>query len=144
MAILLSKGGSATLSTLATDLSIHKKIAGKSLIAYLAIAIFCLIFSVIYEHFSHAVYSVYMEYLCLIPLIGGVLPFLILRLRPSLILPSSISRAIYGSGIAALTIGCCLKGIFDIYGTSSNFIVYYAFGGFLLIGIALVVRVRKG
>lgn len=129
------------MSTLAIDLKQHKKIAGKAFLAYLLVSIFCLIFSTIYEHYSHEVFSNYMQYMFLIPLIGGCIPFGFLFLVPRLVLPNSISRVLYGSGIAFLSVGSCLKGVFDIYGTTSDYIPYYLVAGMLLIGIGLIVRI---
>ena len=104
---------------------------------YLGSTIFCTLFSVIYEAFSHEVYSNFMIYLALIPLIGGLLPFLLLRLT-NLPYPARLSLNAYNSGIATLTVGCCLKGVFEIYGSSCPQITVYWITGAALVFLGLL------
>ena len=103
---------------------------------YLGITIFCTLFSVIYEAFSHEVYSNFMIYLALVPLIGGLLPFLML-LFTNLPYPTRLSLNAYNSGIATLTLGCSLKGVFEIYGSSCPLITVYWIAGaaFVFLGL---------
>jgi len=106
---------------------------------YLCIALFCGLFSAVYEYFSHGVFADFMVYLFAFPLIGGVLPYAVLGfLRRAACPPLTLAR-VYNSGIAALTAGSCVQGILDIYGTSSVYIpVYWILGGVLvLIPLAL-------
>lgn len=50
----------------------------KILVRYAAVTIFCLIVSVVYNHFSHGIHSFWMRCLALWPLIFGVLPAFLL------------------------------------------------------------------
>ncbi|MEA5026102.1 MAG: hypothetical protein VB012_00430 [Erysipelotrichaceae bacterium] len=104
----------------------------KLVLHYLYASIFCLLFSVVYEHFSHGVYSDYMIYLCLFPLLGGVLPFLLISLIKPLLFPGKLPRTFYHLGLITLTVGSCLSGIMEIYGTATDYIIYYWIMGTVL------------
>ena len=105
---------------------------------YLGLTAFCGLFSLVYEHFSHQVYSSYMVYLFLFPLLGGVLPFFLLPLIPSARFPSLPARYAYHSGLAALTVGSCLSGIFEIYGIIVPLVKLYWIVGLCLTLLGVV------
>ena len=42
---------------------------------YLACGVSCAVVGAVYEYFSHGVYSFWMAYACLFPLVLGALPF---------------------------------------------------------------------
>ncbi len=46
--------------------------------AYLIISVLCAVYGMIYELFSHKVYSIYMIFAFVIPLLGGFVPFIIM------------------------------------------------------------------
>lgn len=117
----------------ASDIRANKRFAGRTAIIYICISLFCGLFSAIYEHFSHEVYSDFMVYLFLYPLIGGALPYTVIGLTKRLKSPSPESARIYNSGLAALTLGSCIKGVLDIYGTSSVYVSVYWMAGVLLV-----------
>lgn len=98
------------MSTLDTDLN---------KIIYLATSIFVLLFSIIYEYFSHGVYSYIMIGAFLVPLIFGVIGSIFFKKI------SYLSINFYHSFIATLTIFCICKGFLDIYGTTNNLIYFY-------------------
>ena len=108
---------------------------------YLAAALFCALFGAVYEIFSHEVYSYPMIYAFAIPLAGGALPFL--ALAAGLVrrwrFPGAVSRSLYHAGIAALTVGSILRGILEIYGTTSHLSKIYWLAGAGLLLAALVV-----
>jgi len=83
-----------------------------------------------------------MTYMFLYPLIPGALVFLIFTLT-GIKKPDRISYNLYNSGIAALTIGSLLQGIFKIAGTSSSFIIVYWIAGFTLIGLGVIAFIRN-
>lgn len=109
----------------------------RSVIIYLSITAFCGLFSAVYEHFSHGVDSDFMIRLFAIPLLGGVLPFLLIRLF-SLPFPNRLSLNAYNSAVATLAVGCCMQGVFEIYGTVSSLIPYYFYAGAVLALIGIV------
>lgn len=114
----------------------------KTAFTYLLISIFVALFGAIYEAFSYGVYSNFMLYAFAFPLVGGCLPFFILGMwkyicigkEHSLCLkaPNAITRNLYHSGIATLTIGSIIRGVLDIYGTTNYLSNYY-----WIVGIAL-------
>ena len=67
------------------------------------------------------------------PLLGGVLVYELLGVFPERFLPSVWSLNLYNAGIATVTIGSIMKGIFDIYGTYSRWIRFYALLACLLV-----------
>lgn len=112
----------------------NKKEAVRTVGIYLGLTVFWGVFSLIYEHFSHGVYSNYMIDLFLFPLIGGVLPFTLLWRLPKVRYPILLARNAWHCGLITLTVGSCLKGIFDIYGTTAPLVrVYWAAGTVLMV-----------
>lgn len=115
------------------SISNKKRLTEHSIRTYFLITIFCILFSVIYEHFSHGVYSGFMVFLFSIPFAGGFIPFFLINIT-SLPFPGKFASNAYHSGIAALTVGCCMHGIFEIYGSSSNLLtIYWIAGGILIL-----------
>lgn len=110
----------------------------KRLIIYSAITIFCGIFSVIYEHFSHDVYSVFMVYLFAIPLLLGVVPELVSLFSKST-KSSPWSRLFRHFAVATLTVGSTLQGVLEIYGTTNGFVIWYLVAGICLFVISFVI-----
>ncbi len=100
---------------------------------YLAVAAFVLVFGIVYEIFSHGVISLYMILAFLIPLILGALPFGVINFMKKNYYPNPIASNTYHAGIATLTVGCIMKGVLDIYGTSSSLIPIYNIVGIVLI-----------
>lgn len=123
------------LSTSVTNRSILK-----TAFTYLLISIFVALFGAIYEVFSYGVYSNFMIYAFAFPLVGGCLPFFVLGFlvppsRYSTIKhPTALSRNLYHSGIATLTVGSIIRGVLDIYGTTNMLSDYY-----WIVGIGLLI-----
>lgn len=114
---------------------------------FLIAGIVCAVFGMIYELFSHEVYSFYMIYAFLIPLVPGALLNLViawlavrkekrLRIREAaepretrvgtgIFFPGRFTRFAWNAGIAALTVGSIFKGVLDIYGTTNKLIAVY-------------------
>ena len=123
----------------ASHISHEKKQMRRKSLIFFCITLFCGLFSAVYEYFSHEVYSDFMVYLFLFPFIGGVLPYAVLGLAPHIQCPSWSASRLYNSGVATLAAGSCVKGVLDIYGTTSPYVpVYWATGAVLVI-IGLVV-----
>ena len=130
---------------------------------FLAAGIACAVFGLIYEIFSHEVYSFYMIYAFLIPLVPGALLNLViawlavrkekqLRIREAATLmiddaafeegtgvffPGRFTRHAWNSGLATLTVGFLFKGVLDIYGTTNKLIVVYSAAAAVLICAAV-------
>lgn len=105
----------------------------KRLYAYIAVTLFCGLFSFIYELFSHGVYSNFMVYLFAIPLFLGVVPELVALTNPSIAARGSWQPTLQAFAVATLAVGSTLQGIVEIYGTTNQYILYY-----FIIGITLL------
>lgn len=127
-----------TLSTL----DIERK-HGRTALIYLLAAIFCGVFGSVYELFSHGVYSYYMIYAFAFPLVGGVLPFLILDLKNHKYMPSALAQGLYHAGIATCTIGSIIQGVLVIYGTTNSKTVIYWIAGAVLVTAGLLVYLMQ-
>ena len=90
----------------------------KTFFGYLAVSVSLLVFSGIYELFSHSVYSPFMLLAFLIPLLGSVALFLPVR-------PSPWARTFYRSSLSIFTVYFLVKGVLEIYGTTSFLTVVY-------------------
>jgi hypothetical protein len=121
------------------------------MIIYAAVTVFCVAFDKIYALYGHGVYSDSMSLMFLYPLLGGVLVFLLL----SLFIPRAgypehyrFFCNCYNSGIAALTLGSALNGVFEIAGTSSSYLIVFIVCGcvFSLAGLLgfLIELIRYG
>ena len=110
---------------------------------YIAASLFCALFGAVYELFSHEVYSYSMIYAFAIPLAGGALPFLAVAMGHIGRFPGRISRSLYHAAITTFTIGSIMKGVLEIYGTTSALLpVYWIAGGLLIAGaVALNIAV---
>ena len=109
----------------------------KNRIIYLSISIFVLLFSIIYEFFSHGVYSYFMIGAFLVPLIFGVIGESFIKKI------SIISINFYHSFIATLTMFCITKGFLDIYGTTNSLIYVYLVVSVLLFILTIVFGRRE-
>ena len=108
----------------------------RKLIIYLAVTAFCLLFSTIYNQFSHGVTSPYMSFLCLWPLLLGAVPaFMLMLLNRDV--PIFVSD-FWSSGVAALTVHSALLGVFEIANTSSPMTAPLFWIGVILLIIAAV------
>lgn len=106
----------------------------KRLYIYIAVTLFCGLFSFIYELFSHGVYSNFMVYLFAIPLLLGVLPEFFALINPRFAVRSSWQPILQAFAVATLAVGSALQGIVEIYGTTNQFIVYY-----FVVGVGLAI-----
>lgn len=118
MAGELGKGVSAILSISENR---NKRGLSKGVMIYLIITIFCQVFFLIYDQFSHGVRSPYMTYLFLWPLLLGLVPGLLFWCIPHIRRQGRISANLYHSGVAAVTVSSLLRGIFEIAGTASEY-----------------------
>ena len=106
---------------------------------YISITIFVLVFSLIYEYFSHNVFSLYMIGAFVIPLCGMIITEIFYRLgRKNKGTPRIIFQMIAG-GVAWLTLGSIFEGVLEIYGTTNQKIVIFWILGFLQVAEAIVV-----
>ncbi len=104
-------------------------------------AVFFAVFGMVYELFSHGVFSPYMAFAFTIPLVaGGILQSILLKTKVRI---PDLALRLWNYAIALLTVGSIWKGVLDIYGTTNRLIVYYPiFGGILLL-LAVVQFILK-
>lgn len=124
-----------------SDIDMNRKRASKTTFVYLLISLFCILFGAVYEIYSHEVYSYYMIYAFCFPLVGGALVFSALSFLKLTKYPHAVSRNLYHSGIATLTVGSIVRGVLDIYGTTNVLSDYYWQLGILfsVIGVAIYI-----
>lgn len=120
-----------------SDIDLRNK-TGKIAFCYLFISLFCILFGAVYEIFSHEVYSYFMLYAFVIPLVGGTLLFFTMALSGAP-MPNRVSLNLYHSGIAALTIGCLFQGALEIYGTTNRLVTVYWVLGIPFLVMAILI-----
>lgn len=99
-----------------------RKMLARLAAVYLLLSALAIGFNRIYALFAHGVASPYMGWMFLFPLLGGALLYGFVALAA----PGLAQRAgwrvgmnLYNAGIATLTAGSLLNGIFEIAGTAS-------------------------
>ena len=121
------------MSTSVTNLG--KKRFKKTVISYTLITIFFFAFSRIYEAFSFGETSVHMHYLFAVPLIGGILLAIFLKVLPYF---SRISLNLWNSAIAIITTGTLFRGIVNLSGRSTTLDAPYWYIGITFAALAIV------
>ena len=89
----------------------------------LMVSIFFGLFGAVYELFSHQVYSYFMIYAFALPLVLGTLPWA-LALRYGKRVRAGVP-ALWDAAVLTLTVGSVLRGVLDIYGTTSRLLIAY-------------------
>ena len=112
------------LSTSVTNLG--KKRFKKTVISYTLITIFFFAFSRIYEAFSFGETSVHMHYLFTVPLVGGIILAILLKVLPYF---SRISLNLWNSAVAIITAGTLFRGIVNLSGRSTTLDAPYWYVG---------------
>ena len=105
---------------------------------YIIVTLTCILFSIIYESFSHGVISNFMIFSFVVPLVFGVginYMFYFFKIKK---LPSRIQNKIYNAGIATLTIGSIMEGVLQIYGTTNSKIYVYLVVGTVLLFTSII------
>ena len=112
------------MSTSVTNLG--KKRFKKTVISYTLITIFFFSFSRVYEAFSFGETSVHMHYLFAVPLVGGIILTILLKVLPHF---SRISLNLWNSAVAVITAGTLFRGIVNLSGRSTTLDVPYWYVG---------------
>ncbi|MCM8711235.1 hypothetical protein M2651_09355 [Clostridium sp. SYSU_GA19001] len=115
----------------------------KTILTYFVLSVIAIVVNKVYAIFSHGVSSAAMTWMFLYPLIGGLFFYLLIYVFAGKILKFTGYRLffnIYNSGIAILTFGSFVKGVLEIAGADSPYLVYYyAVGGiFIAAGLILM------
>lgn len=107
----------------------------KTLVGYSLLTIFFLVFSRIYESFSFGETSFHMHYLFVVPLIGGIILALLLKIIPNL---GRLSLNLWNSAVAVLTTGMLFRGIVNLSGRSTTLDQPYWYVGLAFAILAIV------
>ena len=115
-----------------------KKRALKTAAVYLCVTTFCAVFGTVYEFFSHGVFSFFMAFCYLPPLLLGSAPFFTVFLTKQG-MPGRLAYNLYNSGAATITVGFIFRGVTEIYGTTNRLAHIYSGVGalFLLTGAVI-------
>lgn len=110
----------------------------KTAALFLALSVFSIAFTLIYEQFSYGQFSLYMRLMFLIPLLLGTLPSLIrIRLRIPY-RPNALSRYFWNMAIALFFNGCLVKSVIEISGRFTSYQRMYWIGGAICIAVSLL------
>lgn len=107
----------------------------KTLVGYSLLTIFFLAFSRIYESFSFGETSLHMHYLFVVPLVGGIILAILLKIIPNL---ARLSLNLWNSAVAVLTAGMLFRGIVNLSGRSTTLDQPYWYVGLAFALLAIV------
>ena len=110
----------------------------RTLITGLSLAVFCVVFTAVYEQFSHGAQSDHMRAMFLMPLVGCALPALVGYLTPLRRLYCRPAFNLWHSGLAVWTVGCLFRGIVNISGRYTDLDRIYWIAGAAFLAAALV------
>ncbi len=119
-----------------------KKGALMRLLIYIGVTVFCVVFFLVYDRFSHGVHSPFMTFMFAIPMALGVIPcgiFLAVERQPG-----RLTQNLWNSGVAMLTISSGLRGVFEIAGTSSDWRIALTIAGAALLMIGAIAYIAAG
>jgi hypothetical protein len=122
----------------------NKKQLSKTIFVYLALSALALVVDKVYDMFGHGVDSHAMTFMYLYPLLGGMVFYSIVALLFSKVINFTGYRLfynIYNSGIATLTFASFLRGVFEIAGTNSDYLMYFYMVGGIFISVGLIMMV---
>lgn len=107
----------------------------KTLVGYSLLTIFFLAFSRIYESFSFGETSLHMNSLFVVPLVGGIILAILLKIMPNL---ARLSLNLWNSAVAVLTAGMLFRGIVNLSGRSTTLDQPYWYVGLVFALLAIV------
>ncbi|MBM7642006.1 hypothetical protein [Streptococcus loxodontisalivarius] len=121
--------------------SVTKKTAIKGSIIYLAISIFCVIFTYVYELYSYGESSPYMRLMFLAPLISAA--FFVLTAFGFTWLQNRASLLVFNSGIAIIVSACLVKGIIEVSGRTTTIDQPYWYVAIAFLVLSLILGLFK-
>ena len=113
---------------------------------YLAASIVIAAAAAVYGLFSHGVYSYFMTYAFMIPLLAGAVPHLTAAMTGRV--SPAAEKLIRSEGaqlafVATLTAGSLLKGALDIYGTTNRLLIVYPVLAAIILALAIAAAVKN-
>ena len=103
-----------------------------------SLALLCVVFTAIYESFSHGAVSTHMRCMFLMPLVGCALPALLCLLTPLHRHVCHPAFNLWNSGLAVWTVGCLFRGIVNISGRFTDLDSIYWVTGWIFLAAAVV------
>lgn len=103
-----------------------------------SLALLCVVFTAIYEHFSHGAASPHMRAMFLMPLVGVAFPALICFLTPLHRFVGRLPFNLWNSGMATWVVGCLFRGIVNISGRHTSLDLPYLIAGWVFLGLAVI------
>jgi hypothetical protein len=111
---------------------------GRTAVTGASLALLCVVFTAIYEQFSHGAVSVHMRCMFLMPLVGCALPALIGYLTPLRRIYCRPAYNLWNSGMAIWAVGCLFRGIVNISGRYTDLDRVYNTAGWVFLTAALL------
>ena len=111
----------------------------KDSLRYMLPTVLCLLFDIIYEHFSYGEYSWTMRLMFLFPLLGGAVLAWILQGKRI----NAWSARFWKSGLAVFSLGCLVHGIIVISGRSSSYDWIYIFAGMIFCILSILSQMKR-
>jgi hypothetical protein len=115
----------------------HRR-AKRAAITGASLALFCVVFTFIYERFSHNAVSTHMRCMFLMPLLGVALPAVIGYLTPLHPFPGRAAFNLWNSAMAVWTVGCLFRGIVNISGRYTSLDRPYMVAGWVFIALSVM------
>lgn len=110
----------------------------RTLITGTSLALFCVVFTLIYEQFSHGATSSHMRCMFLMPLVGCALPALVGLVTPFHRFVCRPAFNLWNSGMAVWAVGCLFRGIVNISGRFTDLDrIYWVLGWVFLAASAI-------
>ncbi|MGT2937122.1 hypothetical protein ACVR05_05800 [Streptococcus caprae] len=107
------------------------------MISLIGIALFCTIFTFVYEKFSYGESSLYMRFMFLAPLVGALL-YLLAQLGMTW-MTNRLSTQLFNVTIATIVSGCLCKGIIEVSGRTTTLDQPYWIAAGVLFVLSLLV-----
>ena len=102
-----------------------------------SLALLCVVFTAVYEQFSHGAVSTHMRCMFLMPLVGCAIPALIGWLTPLHRYVSRPAFNLWNSGLAVWAVGCLFRGIVNISGRFTDLDKIYWIAGWVFLAAAV-------
>ena len=112
--------------------------AKRTAIVGLSLALFCIVFTIIYERFSHNAASPQMRCMFLMPLCGVALPSVLGYVIPFRHSVSRLTFNLWNSAMAVWTVGCLFRGIVNISGRHTTLDRPYWIAGWIFVALAVI------
>lgn len=120
-----------------------REIACKKASAYIPVTIFVMLLGFVYELFGHGVYSPFMVYAFVFPLVFGlVFWYLMSRVQKEVVINSLFVNS-WTAMLFTFMMGFLYKGVLDIYGTYAKLsLVYWIVGGVLFMVSVIAINIK--